>query len=388
MTHAAVASRLPTRTSGWWPKSLRGSLACGLVATSLGVSLMASPARADAPTGVADAVAAAVRLATAPERGGHAELAKDADRVAAVEPAMLVPCLAAFAEATPGGVNWLTNGLDRAVERLGEQMPLEELTAFVADPTRPPRGRTLAFRWLRTRDAERAEALLDEMLGDPALPLRRAAIEKRLAAVANADDEQKVAVHREMLAAARDVDQVQAIAAWLREHGDEVDVSEVLGFVKQWRVSEAFDNVGGIGFAAVYPPEETAAAPDTAGWQDVAAAGDQGAVDLNEAVGTRKGVVAYCVAEVDMPRGRTAEVRIGSPCAVVVWVNGEKVIDREIYHASEAIDQYVGEAVFRAGTNTVLVKCCQNEQTESWAADWKFQLRICDHLGTPLGVQP
>ena len=343
---------------------------------------------AESPAGVAEAVAAAVRLATAATSGGQADLAADADLVAAVEPAMLVPCLAAFAEATPGGVNWLSNGLDRAVERLGERLPLEEIRAFVADDSRPPRGRTLAYRWLRSRDPAAAEALLDGMLADPALPLRRAAVAKQLAAVEGTEQSQQLAVYRDMLKTARDVDQVQTIAAWLREAGDEVAVSDVLGFVKKWRVSETFDNVGGIGFPAVYPPEKMAAAPDVSSWKEVAAAGDQGSVDLNEAVGTLKGVVAYAVAEVDLPRGRTAEVRIGSPCAVVVWVNGEKVIDREIYHASEAIDQYVGEATFRAGTNTVLVKCCQNEQTESWAADWKFQLRICDHLGTPLGVQP
>ena len=350
------------------------------------------PARAASPPeSVTEAVAAAVRLATAGPTGGQAALATDADLVAAMEPSMLVPCLAAFAEATPAGVNWLSSGLDRAVERLGDAVPIDDLTTFVADVSRPARGRVLAERWLRNRAPDRAAELLDGMLADPALPLRRAAIEKRMAAVEDASEAQQLAVYREMLAAARDVDQVQAIAAWLREHGERVDVSEVLGFVKRWQVSEAFDNVGGIGFAAVYPPEQAAAAPDTADWHEVAAEGDQGAVDLNAAIGTRKGVVAYAVAELDMSRGRTAEVaevRIGSPCAVVVWVNGEKVIDREIYHASEAIDQYVGEAVFRAGTNTILVKCCQNEQTESWAADWKFQLRVCDPLGTPLGVQP
>jgi hypothetical protein len=385
--------RLRERPQSLSARPIRRQRAVGLaVILSLllpgGIPLADSASAADAPAGVAEAVAAAVRLATAGPTGGQAGLAADADLVAAVEPAMLVPCLAAFAEATPAGVNWLSSGLDRAVERLDAAVPLDELTAFISDPGRPARGRVLAERWLRSRAPKQASALLDGMLSDPALPLRRAAIEKRLAAVAEAAEPEQMAVHREMLTAARDVDQVQAIAAWLREHGDAVDVSEVLGFVKQWRVSEAFDNVGGIGFAAVYPPEEAAAAPDAADWKAVAAEGDGGEVDLNAAIGTRKGVVAYAVAEVDMPRGRTAEVRIGSPCAVVVWVNGEKVIDREIYHASEAIDQYVGEATFRAGTNTVLVKCCQNEQTESWAADWKFQLRICDPLGTPLGVQP
>jgi hypothetical protein len=104
-------------------------------------------------------------------------------------------------------------------------------------------------------------------------------------------------------------------------------------------------------------------------------------------VATDKGVLAYALATVEMPVAGAAEVRIGSPCAVQVWVNGQPVMQHEIYHASEAIDQYVATADFRVGANTVLVKCCQNEQTEAWAADWKFQLRICDRLGTPLATQ-
>ena len=149
------------------------------------------PARAASPPeSVTEAVAAAVRLATAGPTGGQAALATDADLVAAMEPSMLVPCLAAFAEATPAGVNWLSSGLDRAVERLGDAVPIDDLTTFVADVSRPARGRVLAERWLRNRDPERASGLLDGMLADPALPLRRAAIAKRLAAAEDASDAQ------------------------------------------------------------------------------------------------------------------------------------------------------------------------------------------------------
>jgi hypothetical protein len=109
-------------------------------------------------------------------------------------------------------------------------------------------------------------------------------------------------------------------------------------------------------------------------------------IDLNAAIETKKEVLAYAVATVEMPGG-PAEVRIGSPCAVAVWVNGRPLMAHEIYHASEAIDQYVATADFRAGTNTVMVKCCQNEQTEPWAVDWRFRLRICDPLGKPLATQ-
>jgi len=36
------------------------------------------------------------------------------------------------------------------------------------------------------------------------------------------------------------------------------------------------------------------------------------------------------------------------------------------------------------GSNTILVKVCQNEQTEQWTNEWEFQLRVTDSLGTPL----
>jgi hypothetical protein len=33
------------------------------------------------------------------------------------------------------------------------------------------------------------------------------------------------------------------------------------------------------------------------------------------------------------------------------------------------------------GLNQVLIKVCQNEQTDDWAQDWVFQLRVCDDTG-------
>ena len=31
--------------------------------------------------------------------------------------------------------------------------------------------------------------------------------------------------------------------------------------------------------------------------------------------------------------------------------------------------------------NEILIKVCQNEQTENWAQSWMFQLRLCDATG-------
>jgi hypothetical protein len=46
------------------------------------------------------------------------------------------------------------------------------------------------------------------------------------------------------------------------------------------------------------------------------------------------------------------------------------------------IDQYRAQAKLQPGTNRLLLKICQNEQTEDWAQRWSFQLRVCDSTGT------
>ena len=368
---------------------MRATIGFGL-ALLAGVLAHATVSAADGPPqNVAEAVAIATDLARAAEPRGQTALAAQADRIAAIPADWIVPCLAAFSNATPAGGNWLRSGIERAVERAGDSLSADAITAVVADRKQPARVRTLAFGWLKDRSPSRAEGLLDGMLDDPALDLRREAVEKQLAAVATADEPTQKAAHQKCLAAARDVDQIERIAAWLSEHGEKVNVALVLGFVRNWRVSEAFDNAKGVGFAKAYPPEAVLPTrPDTVQWKAVASADKHGAIDLNAAIETKKGVLAYAVADVVMPRGGPAEVRIGSPCAVAVWVNGKPAMAHEIYHASEAIDQYVATAELREGTNTVMVKCCQNEQTEPWAGDWKFQLRICDSIGSPLATQP
>ena len=334
----------------------------------------------------AEATESLSRLAAAKAGGGQADLATLADQLAAATAAEIRPALVALESATPTGSNWLRSGLDRAVERLGTELSGDELAAWATDQTLPPRARSLAFGWLKNRDPARADRLLAGMLDETALDLRRAAVAKLLADAAGGGEAAEQAAHRQALVAARDVDQVEAIATWLSEHGEPTDVAEVLGFVRRWRVSGEYDNVGGKGFARAYPPEEGGAAAGD--WKEIVSTDRHGEVDLNAAVATKKGVLAYAEAVVEMPAAGPAEVRIGSPCAVVVWVNGQRVMGHEIYHASEAIDQYIGTAEFREGANTVLVKCCQNEQTESWAGEWKFQLRITDPLGRPLARQP
>ena len=57
------------------------------------------------------------------------------------------------------------------------------------------------------------------------------------------------------------------------------------------------------------------------------------------------------------------------------------MFEREEYHHGTRIDQHVAPVTFREGPNQLLIKVLQNNQTQSWAQDWDFLLRICDSSG-------
>ena len=95
----------------------------------------------------------------------------------------------------------------------------------------------------------------------------------------------------------------------------------------------------------------------------------------------QKEVVAYAVTTFDAPAERDAELRLGGKNAWKVWLNGEFLFGRDEYHRGQQMDQYKLQCHLKKGANTILVKCCQNEQKEDWAQNWSFQLRVCDALG-------
>jgi hypothetical protein len=104
-------------------------------------------------------------------------------------------------------------------------------------------------------------------------------------------------------------------------------------------------------------------------------------VNLNKALGKQKGTVAYAYTIIDSPQEQQVEVRAGCIVALKIFVNGKPVFAREEYHHGMALDQHIGRATLRKGRNEILIKVCQNEQTEDWAQEWQFQLRLCDELG-------
>ena len=61
---------------------------------------------------------------------------------------------------------------------------------------------------------------------------------------------------------------------------------------------------------------------------------------------------------------RPIEIRAASNNAVRIWLNGKEIYFREEYHHGMEIDQHIGKGILKAGRNEILIKVCQNEQTD------------------------
>jgi hypothetical protein len=293
----------------------------------------------------------------------------------------------------------------------GRPLPASSLKAFLLDTRHAGRARRLAYELICSVDPTASQRMLPTMLDDPSAELRYDAVSIALEAAkqAPADSEAAKADLRRLLSAARDGNQVEAIARELGRRGDQVDLVAHFGFVTRWMIAGPFDNTGGRGFRAVYPPERAVAlaarftgkAGAEFGWRPHASVDKSGTVNLidvfPDTAGQRtragkpkglKAVVAYAYAEFDYPVERAAQVRVASATAFKTYVNSREVLARETYHQSFDRDAFAAPVQLRKGQNTVLVKVCQNDQPEEWAQNWMFQLRLTDELGAavPLTV--
>ena len=370
-------------------KTLSTLLAAGLLAglmtatasaTDLGPLL--AKLQAVGPGGVGDRVAAAA----------WQELAR-------ADAAQLPTLLAALDQAKPLAANWIRTAIDAVAERTlqsGGRLPASELEKFLHDQRHDPRARRLAYEWLRQVDPTAPDRLIPDALDDPSLEMRRDAVARLLdQASERAQPERKadaVALYRKASTAARDADQITLAAERLRSLGQNVDLARQFGFIVAWKVIGPLDNPddkgSDQGYDAVYPPETgldlAASCPGRHGvvrWIDYATADDYGKVDFNAALGEEKSVAGYARAEFVSAVRREVEIRVASDNALKVWLNGKLIDRRHVYHGGTQLDQYVTPVVLQPGPNVILVKVCQNAQTQDWARSWGFQLRVCDREG-------
>lgn len=312
----------------------------------------------------------------------------------------LVQVLSAMKETSLVAKNWYLSVAQTVADR-DPAASRVKLTQFLPRLSEDPTARFWAFEFLTRGNNELREQLLESMMADPSLELRFEAVKLRLGRLADNGDldaDEQIAQCEELLAASRLPSQVQEIAKKLKALEVDVDLLTHFGFLTNWNVCASFDNVKGVGFSASYPPEQLFAAgkldldakydgkTQEASWQEITTTEADGSLDLNPIFENEKGAVAYAYSTFDAATETDCEVRIGSPNASKVWINGKEVISREVYHTGSQIDQYTAPVTLAPGQNKILVKLCQNEQSDPWAQEWTFQLRFTDSTG--LAIQP
>jgi hypothetical protein len=373
------------------------ALAASIVALNpvvSGLTNRVSAAPQDRPAGSLEKSLAAIR-AVDKQAAGHEEAQRAMQVVIAAQAADLPAILKALDQASPLAENWLRNAFETVADRSLKQkgpLPKEQLEAFVRDASHNPRARRLAYEWLIKVDPTASARLIPTMLLDPAPEFRRDAVALRIGDAAKIDAShdkaQAIKVYREALSGALDDDQVKTIAQALEKLGEKVDIAKHFAFLTQYSVIGPFDNRAGRGLEAVYPPEkeiQLGAKYDgqvgPVNWNPLQSVGDYGMVDIAKQVKNYKGSVMYLLTGFESPNARRVELRLGTDNAWKLWVNGQLLFTRNEYHRGMAIDQYRIPVTMKAGKNVILLKICQNEQTEEWAQEYQFQLRVCDSSG-------
>jgi hypothetical protein len=337
------------------------------------------------------------------EGAGNVEAARAWKDLVNRGPRVLPAILAAMDDDNLISTNWLRPAVDAIAERAvnaGQPLPKADLEKFIANTRHAGVARRLAYEWLVRIDKSAPARLLPGMLKDPSPDLRRDAVARALNEARDLLDggkkEAALAAFRKALSGACDRDQVDAITGNLQKLGVKVDLAAHFGVVRHWHLITPFDNKKQAGFTVVYPPEKgvdlsanyKGSDGKEARWKTYTTDDPYGIVDLNKVLGKQKGTVAYAFAAILSPKERTVEVRAGCINACKIFLNGKEIFAREEYHHGMLFDQYRARATLKAGRNELLIKVCQNEQTEPWAQSWSFQVRVCDFVGAAVPYKP
>lgn len=335
-----------------------------------------------------------------PKGEGHVT-AQEAWKVLATQPASeLVAILDGFQGANELATNWLRGAVDAIAQNAinsNESLPQSDLQTFVIEHDNAPLARLTAYEWLLRVNPDLKDSLLPHFLNDSSLELRRDAVASLLTKAkmsVNATPKAVIDAYRTALNHARDLDQIDEATKQITDLGGKVDLPRHFGFLLDWDVIAPFDNTNKKGFDVDYSPEKDAnrlidreamlmgKLPNLK-WKGTASEERFGIVDLNEIYPDKyKGAIAYAHTTFESSSAQDVQIRLGCVNANKIWLNGKLLTRNNVYHANMMIDQYIVNAALKKGTNRILLKIAQNEQEESWAQRWQFQLRVCDANGT------
>ncbi|MFK7736178.1 MAG: hypothetical protein AB8B50_09130 [Pirellulaceae bacterium] len=316
----------------------------------------------------------------------------------------LLEVLAVMREANASQKNWLIS-LAQVIADRDKQESKQRLSDFLKQEAQDSVARYWAFDFVTKGDEQARELFLNGATEDPCLDIRYEAIELALRNLDEAEAlpaEDKKTQLKGLLTKARLAEQVQQIGSKLEELGEPQDLLQHFGFVANWSLIGPFDNTEMVGFAKQYAPElslesgTSLAKSDSLegidgksgklSWIEVTTEDQGGMVDVGAALSKEKGAVAYLVGAFNSTESRKCQFRIGTPNATKIWLNGDLIMSREVYHSGNQVDQYVESVELKEGPNEIVIKSCQNEQTEPWAQDWAFQARFTDETGK--AIQP
>ena len=324
---------------------------------------------------------------------GNEDLVKNWQAVKKMSSADIPSLLIAMNKANDLGDNWVRAAIFEILENSGkESLPKEEVVKFIKDQQNEGSSRRTAFDFLFSSSPQVAESLIPIFINDPEITLRREGVQLLLNQASELEnEEQAVEAYEYALGKARDVDQIEAACESLKGLGKEIDLAKRMGFLTEWRVIGPFDNIARNGFNIPYSPENAAdplqkrhaGKEGPVQWQTFSTSNELGLLDLNQPFGHIKEVLCYAYAEFDSPEEQNVQFRLGSKNAWKLWVNNQLVFARDEYHrGATRVDQFILDGTLRKGNNRILVKVCQNEQTESWTKQWEFCFRITDLSGS------
>lgn len=336
--------------------------------------------------------------AVGPEGRGNAAATKAWKTLSQAEVNALPQILQSMKGASPLAANWLRASVDTIASR-SKNLPIAELINFIKDHQQDPLARRLAFELIQNANPNQAKKIIPGLINDPSIELRREAV-AQIIEEGNVKKDAKeidaaIKSYRKALDAARDIDQIQTTTTALRQLNETVDLPSHFGFLMHWHVIGPFDNTKRSGFDKAFPPEKSidfnAVYEGKNGkvqWSKFVTADQYGMVNINKAYpgpgDGLKEVTAYAYTEYEASKEREAELRLGCKNAWKIWHNGNLVFGRDEYHRGMRIDQYKLKLKLAKGRNTLLIKLCQNEQTQPWTKEWQFQLRMCDSTGTAI----
>lgn len=305
----------------------------------------------------------------------------------------LFPTLEAIDDANPTATNWLRTAVGTIAEAekaAGRPLPADKLEAFAKNTKYAPSARRLAYELLAAQDKSVPERLLPGFLNDTSPDLRYDAVAAELDKLEKSARPSVKTDLEKLLTFARDQKQLDRIVKKLEaDYKVKVNVAEHLAFLTHWQLVGPFDSTQGKALTMSHPPESakelagkfTGKGGGEVAWKQQVTTDVYGTVDLNKAIGELHDATAYAGAVVAAEKATPAEIRVASPNAVQIFLNGQKLFEREEYHHGVNIDYHVGKGTLNAGPNLIVLKVAQNNQKEMWAQNWQFQLRVCDATG-------